>query len=128
MVLSPRDRETEVVLLGDGQRVEVQVRKEVDQGKGDSDEEVLERIRNVGSCSSAASSNFFHSYRRIKQIEEERLRKMEEDYLEEKERSEFSKQREARIMSYMDSTSRKSEKRKKKKMKRGVKKQGKQTD
>ncbi|KAJ1609856.1 hypothetical protein OJ253_1399 [Cryptosporidium canis] len=127
MVVSPEDRETEVVLLGDGRKVEVQVGKEVDKEE-DSDEEVLERIRNVGSCSSAASSNFFHSYRRIKQIEEERLRKMEEDYLEEKERSEFSKQREARIMSYMDSTSRKSEKRKKKKVKRGVKKQGKQTD
>ncbi|CUV06399.1 unnamed protein product [Cryptosporidium hominis] len=116
--------DTEVVLLSTGKKVEVQKTKVKNEQEEDSvdDKETFERIRNVGSCSSAAGSNFFHSYRKIKQIEEERLNKMEEEYLEEKEKREFSMQRESRIMSYIESTSKKSEKRKKKKMQKVLKK------
>lgn len=116
--------ETETVLLASGKRVEVQVeKKRADEEEEHlEDREMFERIRNVASCSSAAGSSFFHSYRRIKQIEEERLNKMEEDYLREKEKMEFNKQRQVRIMSYIESTNRKSEKRRKKKMKKVLKK------
>ncbi|KAH8582177.1 uncharacterized protein ELE39_002919 [Cryptosporidium sp. chipmunk genotype I] len=121
---SLRNLNTEVVLLATGKKVQVQIEKAKNNQEEDSDDkETFERIRNVGSCSSAAGSNFFHSYRKIKQIEEERLNKMEEEYLEEKEKKEFSMQRESRIMSYIESTSKKSEKRKKKKMQKVLKKQ-----
>lgn len=120
----PKNLETEVVLLATGKKVELQIEKVKDNEEENSEDiETFERIRNVASCSSAAGSNFFHSYRRIRQIEEERLNKMEEDYLKEKERKEFNMQRESRIMSYIESTNKKSQKRKKKKMQKVLKKQ-----
>ncbi|OII75575.1 uncharacterized protein cubi_02096 [Cryptosporidium ubiquitum] len=116
--------ETEIVLLATGKKVELQIEKAKNNEEENSeDREIFERIRNVGSCSSAAGSNFFHSYRKMKEIEEERLNKMEEDYLKEKEKKEFNIQRETRIMSYIESTSKKSQKRKKKKMQKILKKQ-----
>ncbi|KAF7457006.1 PRKR-interacting protein 1 [Cryptosporidium felis] len=121
--LEAKERENQTILLSSGKEVEIEVkiRAPEDQDELDQENVMFERIRNVGSCSAAAGSNFFHSYRKMKKIEEERLNKMEEDYQKEKEKKEFNDLRKARIMSCIQSTSRKAEKRKKKKLQRHLK-------
>ncbi|KAH8741840.1 hypothetical protein FG386_002080 [Cryptosporidium ryanae] len=111
--------DTEKILLSSGVSVDVKVEKKFEVNKEEEDERInrYSSMRNTTSSVAAAGSNFFHSYRKIRQLEEERLGRMEEEYQKETEKSEFNKQRERRILSCIESTKRKSERRKRKRLK-----------
>ncbi|CAM6092787.1 unnamed protein product [Calypogeia fissa] len=81
------------------------------------------RISNTSGSSAGSGSGDFHQYRQMRRREQDRLARMEADYLKRTEEQDFLARREERMRAAEDRTAKKRSKRQKKKDKKRQKKQ-----
>ncbi|CAL1388682.1 unnamed protein product [Linum trigynum] len=81
-------------------------------------ENVPVRVSNTSGSSAGAGSGDFHQYRQMRRKEQDRVARMEVDYLRRKEEAEFSMRREERLKAEEEQRAKKRAKRQKKKQKK----------
>lgn len=81
-------------------------------------ENVQTRIQNVCSSSAGAGSGDFHQYRMVRRSEQERVRKMEEDWKKNEEKETYETNIQDKQKMHEDKTSKRRAKRQKKKAKK----------
>ncbi|WCJ17774.1 PRKR-interacting protein 1 [Euphorbia peplus] len=85
-------------------------------------ENVPVRVSNTSGSSAGSGSGDFHQYRQMRRKEQDRLARMDVDYLKRKEAAEFIMRRDERLKAAEERTAKKRSKRQKKKQKKKEKK------
>lgn len=82
---------SDVVRLSTGISVEVPRKRPAPQESNESSHRLMEKVNNVWGSTAGAGSDFFHTYRKHRATEMQRLKQLDEEYEDEKEAEEFQK-------------------------------------
>lgn len=79
------------VILSSGEVVHIPRKRPAPSDECDHTHRLMEKVNNVWGSTAGAGSDFFHTYRKHRAVEMKRLKKLDEEYEEEKEAEGFQK-------------------------------------